>query len=127
MERYDEFILASLWASGRGVVSHDSALLVHDLCDINPDRIHLTIPPAYRIDRAGGANYTIHNSTLSENDIVQIDGITLTSVPQTLSDAAQTVPAYLLRQAVQTAIERGLISRTNQPVDAGRNEGQKQR
>jgi predicted transcriptional regulator of viral defense system len=111
IERYNEFILACLWANGRGVISHDSALLIHDLCDINPERIHITIPPAHRIDRAGGSHYTIHKAALAESDILQIDGVTLTSVQRTLSDAAQTIPAYLLRQATQTAIERGRVSR----------------
>jgi predicted transcriptional regulator of viral defense system len=39
-DRYDELILARFWAAGRGVISHDSALLVHELCDINPAVVH---------------------------------------------------------------------------------------
>ena len=35
-DRNDEFILARFWAAGRGTISHDSALLIHELCDINP-------------------------------------------------------------------------------------------
>src|SRR5215216_3133893 len=37
-----------LWSGGRGVVSHDSALAVHDLSDVNPAKIHLTVPPGFR-------------------------------------------------------------------------------
>ncbi|MHB1128684.1 MAG: hypothetical protein ACYC06_01365 [Ilumatobacteraceae bacterium] len=32
----DAFMLATLWANGRGVLSHDTALDLHGLCDINP-------------------------------------------------------------------------------------------
>ena len=30
-DRFDKYILARLWASGRGVISHDSALVVHEI------------------------------------------------------------------------------------------------
>jgi hypothetical protein len=53
VDTYDEFVLARLWAKGRGVVSHDSALLVHELCDINPTKVQITIPRGYRIGKAG--------------------------------------------------------------------------
>jgi predicted transcriptional regulator of viral defense system len=65
-DRHDALILARLWATGRGVISHDSALFVHQLCDINPTKVHLTIPTSYRISRAGGERYEIHHADLGE-------------------------------------------------------------
>ena len=35
---------ATLWANRRGTLSHDTALDLHELCDINPAQIHITIP-----------------------------------------------------------------------------------
>jgi hypothetical protein len=63
IDTYDEFILARLCAKGRGVVSHDSALVVHELCEINPTKVHITIPHHYRISRAGVERYAIHGPT----------------------------------------------------------------
>ena len=105
----DEFILARLWAAGRGVISHDSALSVHDLCDINPTKVHLTIPTSYRISRSGGERYAIHHADLGPGEITRIDAVTLTTIRRTLTDSLGSVPAYLLRAAIEIARERGAI------------------
>lgn len=108
-DRFDEFILAGLWANGRGAISHDSALIVHDLCDINPARVHLTIPRSYRISRAGGDHYTLHRADLGQQDITRLDGVPVTTIRRTLTDSVDNVPTYLVRQAISTAYERGAI------------------
>jgi predicted transcriptional regulator of viral defense system len=105
----DEFILARMWAGGRGVISHDSALLVHELCDINPTKVHLTIPTSYRISRSGGERYVIHHGDLEPEEITRIDAVTLTTIRRTLTDSLRSVPAYLTRAAIETARERGSI------------------
>jgi predicted transcriptional regulator of viral defense system len=109
-DRYDEFILARLWATGRGVISHDSALLVHELCDINPTAIHITIPTTYRINRAGGEQYELHKRDLADADITRLDAVVLTTIRRTLDDCVDLVPEYLLRQAIDTAAGRGAIN-----------------
>lgn len=119
-DRHDEFILARFWAAGRGVISHDSALLVHELCDINPTAVHLTIPTSYRISRAGGERYEVHRADLSDSETTRIDAVVLTSIPRTLADAVGLAPDYLVRQAIDTAARRGAITpaECNQLVDA---------
>lgn len=111
LDRHDEFILARFWAAGRGVVSHDSALLVHELCDINPSAVHITIPVRYRISRAGGERYEVHSADLSDREVTRIDAVDLTSIPRTLADSVGNVPDYLARQALDTAVGRGAITR----------------
>lgn len=110
IDRYDEFIFARLWAAGRGVVSHGSALLVHELCDINPTKVHLTIPTSYRISRAGGERYVIHHADLGEQDVTRLEAVVLTTIRRTLQDVIDSLPAYLVRQAVETARQRGAIT-----------------
>lgn len=109
-DRFDEFILAGLWANGRGVISHDSALVVHELCDINPIRVHLTIPRSYRISRAGGDRYTLHRADFGRDDITRLDGVPVTTIRRTLTDSLGNVPTYLVRQAIATAYERGAFT-----------------
>lgn len=92
------------------VISHDSALLVHELCDINPTKVHLTIPISYRISRAGGERSAIHHVDLGERDVTRRDAVVLTTVRRTLEDVVDSVPAYLVRQAVETARRRGAIT-----------------
>lgn len=105
----DEFILARLWAAGRGVISHDSALAVHQLCDINPTKVHLTIPTKYRISRAGGERYAIHHADLAPEDITLVDAVTLTTIRRTLTDSLGSVPAYLVRTVIDAARDQGTI------------------
>ena len=109
-DRYDEFVLARLWAAGRGVISHDSALVVHELCDINPTQVHLTIPTRYRISRAGADRYVIHRADLDDVEIIRVEAVTVTTITRTLRDTIGTVPAYLVRQAIDTARQRGAIT-----------------
>jgi predicted transcriptional regulator of viral defense system len=40
----DSYMLATLWANGRGALSHDTALELHEVCAINPSKLHLTVP-----------------------------------------------------------------------------------
>ena len=53
------FAEAIAWTGGRGVLSHESALDVLDLCDVNPPRIHLTVPATYAPRRGGGERYRV--------------------------------------------------------------------
>jgi predicted transcriptional regulator of viral defense system len=109
-DRNDEFILARFWAAGRGTISHESALLVHDLCDINPTAVHLTIPTSYRISRAGGELYEIHWADLTDTEVMRIDAVVLTTIPRTLADSIGHAPEYLVHQAIDTAARRGAIT-----------------
>lgn len=64
-DHFAEFILVRLWATGRGVISLDSALVVQELCDIIPTGVHLPIPTSYRVNRAGGERYVLHRAVLT--------------------------------------------------------------
>lgn len=44
-----------MWAGG--VVSHESALVLHGLSDVNPSRIQLTVPRNNHPRAAGGELY----------------------------------------------------------------------
>jgi len=116
---YDEFIRARLWAAGRGVISHDSALVVHEFCDINPTLVHLTVPTRYRINRAGGERYALHHADLAPKEITRIDAVTVTTIRRTLHDVLHAVPAYLVRQAIAGAEERGAITRRERDAALG--------
>jgi predicted transcriptional regulator of viral defense system len=111
VDTYDEFILARLWAKGRGVVSHDSALLVHELCDINPTKVHITIPHGYRIGKAGAEGYAIHRASVEPNETTRLGAVTVTTIMRTIADSLASVPAYLVRRATETARSQGLIQR----------------
>lgn len=111
-DRHDEFILARFWAAGRSVISHDSALLVPELCDTNPTAVHLTIPTSYRISRAGGDLYELHRANLTETEITPIGAVVLTTISRTLAYPVYHTPEHLVRQAIDTAAHRRAITRS---------------
>jgi predicted transcriptional regulator of viral defense system len=108
----DKFMLATLWPSGRGVLSHDTALELHELCDINPDKIHLAVPPGYRPRRQGGEHYVIHHETLGESDVTWHEGIRIVTPEIAIRQALDTaVPIHLVRQAIDTSRRLGRVPR----------------
>lgn len=98
-----------LWSGGRGVVSHDSALSIHGLSDLNPARVHLTVPPGFRaVDDA----VVLHKGTVVESDVENRDSWSVTTVERTLADAAAgDLSQETVTAAVGDAITNGMVTR----------------
>src|SRR6266542_986722 len=47
----DQYMEAVLWPRTKAALSHETALDLHGLCDVNPARIHVTVPAGYRLRR----------------------------------------------------------------------------
>jgi predicted transcriptional regulator of viral defense system len=111
-DEHDEFAAAVAWTLGRGVISHDSALVLHELADVNPPRIHLTVPRDNNPRAAGGELYRVHRRQLADTDITSTNGIPVTTVARTIRDclAAGTDP-YQLRVAIDRAEADGRLRR----------------
>lgn len=82
---YDDLVRWSLWARGRAIISHETALAVHDLGEANPATVHLTVPPNFR-PRAAGV--VIHKGNVGEADVRQYEGFRVTRPLRTLLDLA---------------------------------------
>lgn len=92
------------------MLSHDTALDLHDLCDINPAKVHITVPRAYRINREIPPTYAIHHRDLAGLDRTLIEGIPAVTPARSIEDAIDThVDPKLIDQAIDTAQRRGLI------------------
>lgn len=103
----EPLMLATLWPSGRGVLSHDTALELHELCDINPDKIHITLPPDYRPRRRGGEQYVVHHHRLSDGEITWYEGIRIVTPAVAIRQGIDAkLPKQLLRQAIEAAKTR---------------------
>ena len=98
----DPYMLAVLWAgSNQTCLSHDTALAVYEACDINPDRIHLTVPTARRIRRRGGEMYALHHQDLTTEQVGWWQAIPTATLPTAIAQCIDSgVPTYLLRQAL---------------------------
>lgn len=106
----DSYMLATLWANGRGVLSHDTALDLHDLCDINPSKLHITVP-GRRPERQGGEQYVVHSEPLDEDEVTRHEAIPIVTVAKAIAQGISSgVSTHLLTQALRTAQDRGAIT-----------------
>ncbi len=108
----DQLMEATLWADARGVISHESALALWELADVNPTRIHVTVPPPYRPRKQGGHSYKIWTRDLPHADIDYIDGIATATPERAILDAARNgLQQRFIEQAIITARNRQLFGR----------------
>ncbi|QLD11170.1 type IV toxin-antitoxin system AbiEi family antitoxin domain-containing protein [Microbacterium oleivorans] len=77
---------------GGGVVSHESAAVLHglDLYRRHPRRVHLTTSTAARI--SSNSDVFRHCTDLDEDDITHVRGIRCTTLARTVFDVARTLP-----------------------------------
>lgn len=111
---HDSLMLAALWTRvPEAAISHETALDVYGISDINPNRIHVTIGKRRRLRRAGGDDYFIHYQDLDPNQIgwwQEIPTVTpATAIAQCLDFGT---PTYLLRQAINDGHAQGYLRST---------------
>ncbi|QLQ11554.1 MAG: type IV toxin-antitoxin system AbiEi family antitoxin domain-containing protein [Nocardioidaceae bacterium] len=113
----DDYRQAVLW-TGRpeAALSHETALDLLELAEVNPDRIHLTVPVGSRVRRQGGEHIVVHAETLTPDQISWWQGIrcvtAATAIRQVIAAGATQV--HLIRQAIDTARDNGAITAAEQ-------------
>lgn len=106
---HDDLARWTLWSRGRGVVSHESALAVHELSEFEAAKVHLTVPPGFRMRDDAVA---LHLANLSEEDIEARTGFRVTTPVRSLIDVAADAPdEEQLARAVADGESRGLVVR----------------
>lgn len=113
-----DLILWQLWSHNRsgepqGTFSHATALSLHELSDVIPARIDLTVPPAFQRMAAIPEVLRLHRGKLAEKDVETIDAVRVTTPLRTLIDVIRdcSLSQELQVQAVDQAIRRGLVMR----------------
>ena len=107
----DQYMEATLWPRpAQGVLSHETALDLHDLCDVNPGRLHVTVPKSYRTNRAVPKLYALHRRDLVLHEIGSHEGIPIVTPLRAILDGIEgNVRAGLVEQAIDSARRRGLL------------------
>ena len=102
---------ALAWTRGRGAISHESALDLLELCDVNPPLIHLTVPSTYTPRRMGGELYRVWRRTLDPAALTTHDGLTVVRPRESILDClAYGTDTALLLQACRTARREGYLT-----------------
>jgi predicted transcriptional regulator of viral defense system len=104
----DTFVRWVLWSAGRAVISHESALGAHGLGDVDPAKVHLTVPPTFH---ARESAVVLHVAELRDGDIESRQGWSLTTPQRSILDvAAGEVSQEHVDSAVREAVDRGLVT-----------------
>jgi predicted transcriptional regulator of viral defense system len=107
-QRFEDVIVACLWAGEGTVASHDTALAVYDLTDAMPTTIHVSVPRPFRGRRSG---VTVHTASLRDGDRTERAGVPVTTVERTIADVLVRSGPDLARAAAEQGLERGLVTR----------------
>ncbi|MCL2470704.1 MAG: type IV toxin-antitoxin system AbiEi family antitoxin domain-containing protein [Propionibacteriaceae bacterium] len=109
----DHLMEAVLWTRDpRAALSHDTALLVYELCNINPDKTHVTIPRREKKLRRASEPpaLVIHYQDLDASQIGWWEFIPTVTVATAIDQCiASRVRLDLVLQAINTARRQGRI------------------
>ena len=108
--RFDAYVQAAFWHHKAGVVSHETALDLWDVCDINPAKIHVTIPLKPRLTRTPPALYAIHKENLAETDRTILEDVPIVTLEKAIRQcAAMHTRPDLLRRAIDNGRREGKL------------------
>jgi predicted transcriptional regulator of viral defense system len=112
--RMGPYMAAVMWPVGiRGVISHNTALDLWDVGDVNPAKIHITVPRAHRPQREVPPAYEVHREDLDARDVTAIEGVPVVTLGRAIREcAAEHLAADLLEQAIRHGRDRGLLTGT---------------
>lgn len=105
---HDDLARWTLWSTGHGVISHETALGVHGIGEFESGRVHLTV--AARFSKRDDA-VALHYAQLPDIDVVPRTGFRVTTAARSIIDVASLSPdEEQLGRAITEARQHGLIT-----------------
>jgi predicted transcriptional regulator of viral defense system len=113
----EQLVIYALWTRNRagrpeGVYSHQTALSIHDLSDVNPAKLHMTVPAAFRRTAKTPNVLVLHRSSLNEKDVESRQGFAVTRPLRSIADlaTAESTSRDIVEQALIEGRRRGVIT-----------------
>jgi predicted transcriptional regulator of viral defense system len=123
----EQLVIFALWSRNRrgkpeGIYSHQTALSIHELSDVNPAKLHMTVPTTFRRTARTPNVLVLHRSSLNEKDVEHRQGFGMTRPLRTIADlaAAESVSRDIVEQALIEGRRRGVIT-AREVSELGRN------
>jgi predicted transcriptional regulator of viral defense system len=109
---HEELVVVWLWSEHTGVFSHQTALALHDLSDVLPAQIHLTLPLSWKKRRLRAPDSVVlHYGAVSESERRWFGAVPATDPARTLEDCAREhLSPDLLRDAALEALHRRVVA-----------------
>jgi predicted transcriptional regulator of viral defense system len=112
-----QYSLWGVWSMNRkgipqGVYSHETALSLFELSDIQPEKLHMTVPRGYRRHGEIPKVLHLHHSIIKSFEYEKRNGYRVTKPSRTIVDLVRsmTVSPEFIKQAVIQAIDRGYLT-----------------
>lgn len=113
-----DLMLWYLWSQNRleipqGAYSHSTALSLHELSDLMPPKLHMTVPKEFRRNVIPDI-LVLHRAELKPSEVQEMHGVRVTRPLRTITDLLQGdgTDRSQLKLALDEALRRGLIVRT---------------
>lgn len=115
--KYENLIYWYLWSRDKkgdpqGVISHETALSLYELSDLDPKKIHLTVPKSFSRSAKTPKGIRIHRGRFKNEEIREMEGFKLTTVLRTIMDLIEEkrISEEFIEQAVKEAKKRGMLT-----------------
>lgn len=114
-----QYSLWGVWSLNRkgfvqGVYSHETALALFGLTDVQPEKLHMTFPRGHR--RVGDIPdaLILHHADIAPSECEDRMGYRVTNPHRTLTDLlrSMTLSPEFIRQALQEAQKKGVLTLT---------------
>jgi predicted transcriptional regulator of viral defense system len=115
-DRLSQYREAILWARAshgpeKVALSHETALAVYGISDVNPSPVHITVPKRSRLRRRKPKWIVIHRGDLLLSDATLHEGLPVTTVAKSVLDVMDATGRLgLVHQAIKQARKEGYIS-----------------
>jgi len=112
-----QYSLWGIWSLNRhgmlqGVFSHETALSLFELSDLQPEKLHMTVPRGYRRHGEIPKILILHHATIEPSECEERRGYRVTKPFRTIADIvrAQAVSPEFINQAVTQALNKGYLT-----------------
>lgn len=113
-----DLMLWYLWSRNRkeepqGVYSYKTSLALYELTDVNPDKLHITVPKGFRRNSQIPGVLVLHYGNVSSEETDHIHGVKVTNPIRTINDIINdgALSDDLLKQAISEAMNQGMITK----------------
>jgi predicted transcriptional regulator of viral defense system len=109
---YDRFedLAELILAAGPGAVfSHETALTIHDLTDLLPHDVHITIPRGSK-RTIPEKRVKLHRMALAKTEVERVNMLPVTTATRTIRDVAGRIEPEQFKMAVEDSLKRGLTN-----------------
>jgi len=115
----EHYALWGVWSMNRkgeiqGVYSHETALAMFDLSDVNPAKIHMTVPRGFRRHSEIPQVLKLHYSQITPSECEERNGYRITKPLRTIADLIRQgkISDEFVIQAVKQSLEKGVMTQT---------------